>query len=799
MPSRLSTWWRGAKQAGARALCAAALSAVAIGCASAAAAPKSDPTSDPAIVVQGNRRIDADAIRGHFRAAASPETRFTPAAIDAALKELYATGLFDDVRIVPSGRGVVVTVVEAPVIVRVRFEGNKQIKDQDITKETALKPGGAMTKAAVQNEVSRIVGIYHQIGRYDVKVSPKTIARGDGRIDLVFEIAEGAKTGVKRIAFVGNRSFGEQRLKGIVKTTESGWFGFLKSSDVYDPDRIEIDGDLLHRFYIKNGFADAHVSGSGAYDPAQKGFVVTFTVDEGPRYRFGTIDVASRVATLDAAAVRGAVRLAPGDAFDGEAVGKAADALAVAAGKRGFPFVDVRPHANRDAAARLVNLVFTLDDGPHTYVERINIHGNYVTREEVIRREFDIAEGDAYNRALVDRTEKRLKQLPPVKSVKITADRGSAPDRVVLNVEVEEQRTGNVSFSGGYSTADGIIGEVSISEQNFLGRGQYVKASVAVGQYLRSGSLSFVEPYVMGNRISLGLDLFFKETLTNPTQSYGSESYGAAIKLGAPLMDGVTSEARYSLVNQRISLDPSLMDCTPPNVALACPSAAVKQAALNGAQWVSTVGSTLAYTTVDNPKNPHEGVRVELRQDVAGLGGDVDFLRTTADARYYHDLGNDVVGMVRAQGGYITPFGGQTLPLQSSFFGGPQLVRGFAPNGFGPRDLTPGTTQDNLGGSRYWASTAELQSPIPGLPPEIALKAAGFADAGSLWGYRGATSFPTLSQSLTAADTKAIRSSIGSGLIWDSPFGALRIDYAYPVSKQSYDVTQRLHFGIGGF
>jgi outer membrane protein insertion porin family len=309
MPSRLSTWWRGAKQAGARALCAAMLSAVALCCAGAtsagAAAVAPEPNADPTIVVQGNRRIDADAIRAYFHGMhAAPGAGFTPAALDAALKELYATGLFDDVRIVPAGGRVVVTVIEAPVIVRVRFEGNKQIKDKDIAKETALKPGGAMTKTAVQNEVSRIVAIYHQIGRYDVQVAPATIARGDGRLDLVFEITEGAKTGVNRIAFAGNRSFSESRLKGVIKTTESGWFGFLKSSDVYDPDRIEIDGDLLHRFYIKNGFADAHISSTGAYDPAQKGFVVTFTVDEGPRYRFGTIDVASHIATLDAAAVR---------------------------------------------------------------------------------------------------------------------------------------------------------------------------------------------------------------------------------------------------------------------------------------------------------------------------------------------------------------------------------------------------------------------------------------------------------------------------------------------------------------
>jgi outer membrane protein insertion porin family len=777
----------GMRPIGIRTLGAVMLSGLALSGAAAA--------SDPAIVVEGNRRIDAQSIRAHFHA--SPDALVTPAAIDAALKELYETGLFEDVKIARSGTRLIVTVVEAPLIDRLRFEGNKQVKDKDLAREIGLKPGGPMTKAGVREGVARITEIYRQSGRYQVQVTPNTIARSGGRVDLVFEIKEGAKTGVKRIAFTGNREFPESRLKGIIKTTESGWFGFLKTSDVYDPDRIEIDADLLRRFYVKNGFADARVSSTAAYDPAQQGFMVAFIIDEGTRYRFGTIDIDSRIATLDASGLRSAVQLAQGDVFNGEAVGKAVDALAIVAGKRGFPFIDVRPHANRDTAASVINVVFTLDDGPHRYIERINIRGNTFTRDEVIRREFDVAEGDAYNRGLIDVTERRLKQLAPFKSVKITADAGSTPDRVVVNVDVEEQRTGDLSFSGGYSTSVGIIGEISVSEQNFLGRGQYVKVSTAIGEYLRSGSVSFVEPYLLGNRMLLGLDLFFKETLTNPTQSYGSESYGGGIKVSAPLMDGLTSEAHYSLVNQSVSLDPTLMACIPPNASTTCPSAAIKQAALNGAQWVSTVGSTLTYSTLDNPKSPHNGLRVELRQDVASLPGTVDFLRTTGDVRYYHDLGNDVVGLVRAQGGYITPYGGQTLPLMSSFFGGPQLVRGFAVNGFGPRDVTPGTTQDNLGGSRYWTTSAELQAPIPWLPPEVALKVAVFADAGSLWGYRGATSFPFLSQSLTVADSQRVRSSLGSGLIWDSPFGALRVDYAYPTSKASTDITQRVHFGVG--
>ncbi len=770
-----------------RLLCATMLSALALSSAAA---------SEPTIVVEGNRRIDAQAIRERFPASSDG---LTAAAIDAALKELYRTGLFDEVNIVRSGGRLIVTVVEAPLIEHVRFEGNKQVKDKDLANEIGLKPRSAMTKAAVREDVARIVETYHRNGRYQVEVKPTTMARGDGGVDLVFEIQEGPKTGVKRIAFLGNHEFTASRLKGVVNTTESGWFSFLKTSDVYDPDRVENDADLLRRFYLKNGFADAHVSAAAAYDPAEQGFGLTFTVDEGARYRLGAIHILSRVANLDGTSLREAIHLAQGQVFDGEAVDKAAGAIAVAAGKRGFPFVDVRPHANRDSTADIINVVFTLDDGPRRYIERINIHGNMVTRDEVIRREFDLAEGDAYNRGLIDAAERRLQQLASFKSVKITAEDGSTPDRVVLDVEVQEQQTGNLSFSGGYSTSVGLIGEVTVSERNFLGLGQYVKVSAAVGQYLRSGAVAFVEPYFLGERMALGLDLFVKETLTNPYQSYASQSYGTGIKVSAPLMDGVTSEARYSLVNQSVSLNPTLMACIPPNASTACPSVVVKQAALDGPQWVSSIGSTLAYSSLDNPKNPHEGLHAELRQDVATLPGTVDFLRTTGDVRYYHDFSNDVVGLVRAQGGYITPYGGQTLPLMSSFFGGPQLVRGFAVNGFGPRDVTPGTTQDNIGGSRYWTTSAELQSPIPGVPPEVALKAAVFADAGSLWGYRGATSFPSLSQSLTIADPRQIRSSLGSSLIWDSPFGALRLDYAYPTSQASTDITQRLHFGVGAF
>jgi outer membrane protein insertion porin family len=422
----------------------------------------------------------------------------------------------------------------------------------------------------------------------------------------------------------------------------------------------------------------------------------------------------------------------------------------------------------------------------------------------VIRREFDIAEGDAYNRALIDRAERRLNDLGYFKTVKITDESGSTPDRVVVTVNVEEGLTGDFWISGGYSTAYGLIAEVTAGERNFLGRGEYVKASVTYGQYVHGFAVSFAEPYFLGSRMTLGLDMFERETLANSYQSYGSTTYGTGIKLASPLTEQLSMDWHYSIYSQSLTLAPALMDCSSTNPPPGCyangeASLPIKQAVLEGPALVSLAGNTLTWNTLDDNRNPKNGIRADLRQDIAGLGGNVNFFRTTADFRSYHEVTDDLVGMARLQGGNVTPWGGRPLPLLNGFFGGPQMVRGFAPNGFGPRDLTPGTTMDNVGGGAYWASTAELQAPVPNLPAQAGLKVAVFADAGSVWGYRGPTVFTAFGQPLQVASSSAIRSSVGAGLIWASPFGPLRVDYAVAATKTSYDVLQPFRFSAGGF
>ncbi len=743
-----------------------------------------------AITVQGNRRVDADTVRSYFRAA--PDGRFDDAARDAALKALLATGLFDKVTIERAGERLVVHLTEAPVLDRVAFEGNKKIKDTELAAVVQSKPRGALQRAVVQADVGRIIEAYRHVGRDDIKVVPQIVSRGEDRVDLVYVVTEGAKTTVRQINFVGNRVFGKRQLAAVIKTSATNVLSFLTGGDVYDPDRVAEDREQLRLYYRSKGYADASVTSAKAeYDPATKGFTLTFSIDEGPLYHFGDTTIVCNVPGLDAEKLRRLLVARPGAVFDGNALDKTEEALAIELAKLGYSFAQAVPRTTHDADARRIDVAFVIDQGPRTYIERIEIHGNTRTRDYVIRREFDIAEGDAYNKTLIDRAERRLKNLNYFKTVKITRQPGSVSDRVVLDVEVVEQSTGDFSIAGGYSTTDGLLAEVKVGDRNFLGSGKAVSASMTYGQYARGIDLSASEPYFLGSRVSAGIELYGRQNQPSPYQSYRSDIYGATMQVGTPLTEQIGVQYRYSLYNQNVTLDPTSL--------AAAPSLPIQQAALAGPQWVSSVGDTVTYSTLDNNKNPTAGIKSQLTQDLAGLGGDAKFLRTTEDLRSYHPINDDVVSLVRAQGGYITGWGGQQVPLLNSFFGGPTMVRGFAPNGFGPRDLTPGTTMDNVGGSMYWATTAELQSNIPGVPQEYGLKASAFVDAGSVFRYSGPTAFPGSAQSLQVANNNIVRSSGGVGLTWASPFGALTVNYAVPLTKAAYDAVQPLSFTAGGF
>ena len=745
------------------------------------------PPAAPVIAVAGNRHTDAAMIRSHFHAETGG---IDAAALDAALKSLYATGLFEDVKISRDGDRILVTVIERPAIDKIAFEGNKRIKDDDLKKVVQSRTGGPLSHALVHDDVAQIIELYRQHGYFEVRVDPKTIARKE-RFDLVFEIKEGDKLAVRQTEFTGNTAYPANKLKGVIKTGETNFLSFLLDNDNYDADRIENDCELLRRFYLARGYADVRVRSAARYEDTKKGVVVRFTINEGAQYHLGRVDIVSNVKSVDPDTLRSHLRMQSGETYDADAVNKTTEDLAMALAKSGAPFATASPRSERVPEKRTINLVYTVEEGKRLYVERIEIHGNSKTRDDVIRREFEFVEGDAYNRALVDRGKRRLERLGYFKTVKIGTQPGSAPDRIVVDVTLDEQKTGEFFVSGGYSAADGASATVTVGDTNFLGTGDTARASATLGQYVRGFDVSFTDPYALGPRLSLGVDVFGKESLANSYQSYDSTLYGAKILAGTPISDQLGVNWSYAIYNQGISLDPALGTASLP----------VQQAAAAGPMWVSSVGSGMTYSTLDNPKNPTSGVRVQSNNEFAGLGGAAKFARTTEDARYYHQIFGEVVGIARAQSGYATPWGGQQLPLLNGFFGGPQLVRGFAPNGFGPRDVTPGTTQDNVGGNIYWTTSAELQAPVPFVPADAQLKVALFSDAGSLWANNAssASKLTSLSPSQQIANSSAIRASVGGGLIWASPFGALRVDYAYPIAKQSYDVTQRLNFTAGGF
>jgi len=779
------------------------------------------------IVVEGNRRVEADTIRSYFRP--GPGGRLGPEQEDEALKAMVATGLFSDVRISHSGGRIVVTVAENPVINRVAFEGNKKAKDEQLQAETQSKPRGTLSRPTVQADVQRIIEIYHRSGRFDVSVAPKIIELPNNRVDLVFEIKEGDKTGIKEIVFVGAKAFSHGRLKDVIKTSSSSLLSFLQTTDIYDADRVEADRDLLRRFYLKHGYADVRIiSAVGEYDAAKKGFIVTFTIDEGSQYRVGTVDVVSNVRAIDPAILRSQVKLGPGSVYNADLVEKSVESMTIQAARQGYAFANVRPRGDRNFETKTINLVFVVEEGARAYIERINIRGNTRTRDYVIRREFDLGEGDAYNRALIDRAERRLKNLNYFKNVKITNEPGSAPDRVVINVNVEEQATGEFSVSGGYSTADGLIGEVSVADRNLMGRGNYGKASFTYGERVRGFDLSFVEPFLFGYRMAGGIDVFARQNLASNYVSYDSQTVGTNLRLGFALTEEIAFQPRYTFYQQKITLPTQYNNCQFSNFAPATglapgtgvtpqaeaagldtqvaangpfggcyadgeASLAVRKELAAGAVNVSLIGYTLSYNTLDNNRLPTSGIFAELRQDFAGVGGDVNFIRTQVEARTYYEVLNDVVSVFKLQAGNISGWGGKDLRMLDHFQMGPNLVRGFAPAGLGPRDLTPGTTNDALGGSLYWGASVEAQTPLYFLPKDIGIKVAVFADAGSLWDYQGPTFWNVTGETLQVGlnSPSMIRSSVGVGLLWDSPLGPLRFDLAYPITK--YCTT-----GIGG-
>ncbi len=755
------------------------------------------------IRVAGNQRVTAETVRSYLQFTSGDA--YDAGKVDRSLKALFGTGLFADVRIDRDGSGVLVTVVENPVVAQVAFEGNREVDADTLRAEVQLKPRSVYTRARALSDVQRILDIYRRRGLFAATVEPKLIELDQNRVNVVFEINEGKTTKVKSISFLGNRAFSDSQLRDIISTGQAGLFDFLKSNSVYDPDRVSLDRELLRQYYLKNGYADMRVVAANAeLERDGSGFIITFTIDEGELYRFGDVKVESKLPRFQPASVTGDILTTSGAYFNASDLEKTVERLTLQVAEQGFPFVRIRPDTDRQTASRLIHVTYVIEEGPRVYIERININGNTRTKDHVIRREFRLAEGDAFNPAMVDRAKKRLQGLGFFKTVDIKRRPGFAQDRVILDVDLVEQPTGELSFGAGYSTTEGVIGDVSFTERNLFGNGQFLRLKVGGSTTRQQIDLSFTEPRFLDRNLAAGFDLFHKDVNQMATSSFKSRKDGGSIRLGFPLSENLWINTAYTLSYDNIYE----IESSTASLAVRMAAAGGKISCLNdpkapgcensGAALTSSVGTSLTYDTRNHPRNPNRGFYLQVGPELAGVGGDVQFVRVVGEGRAYYPIADKVTFVGRAIGGHIAGWGGDDVRLLDMFYKGGETVRGFYRAGIGPRDLN---TRDALGGQTFWAATAEVRFPIPLLPDDLGITGAVFADAGSVFGASDQVkALPTGctfgdKTSVCLRDDASVRSAVGASIMWASPVGPLRLDYAHALTKESYDRLQSIRFG----
>jgi outer membrane protein insertion porin family len=739
------------------------------------------------IVIKGTQRIEPATVLSYITLREGDP--YQPLAADRALKSLFATGLFADVKVNWSAASATfsISVVENPIINQIDYEGNSKVTTKDLDKEVQLKPRMVFTRTKVQSDVQRIIELYRRNGKFGATVDPQIIQRPQNRVDLIFSIHEGPTTGVARISFIGNKVYDDDTLREQIATEESTWWRVLSTNDNYDPDRLTFDREQLRRFYVSHGYADFRVvSAVAELTPSHDSFYVTFTVDEGELYHFGDVEIESSIKELDPLALKPLIKIKKGDLYNAELIQKAIDTLTNAAGTRGYAFAEVHPRIKRDHDAHIIGVILKIDQGPRVYVEKINITGNTRTLDKVVRREFRLVEGDAFNRVLVDRSRTRIRSLGIFKDVEIKQAPGSQPDRVALNVKVTEQSTGELSLGAGYSSTSSLVGEFSYTERNLFGRGQYLRASVSVSQISKQFQLSFTEPYFLDRPLAAGFDLY-KVYTDYQEAAYASDVTAGVIRFGFPTSEYGTVGLRYTYKIERI--DPYLN--APLEVVLA-----------GGQRTTSGLGYTFSYNTLDDYVKPTKGIAFSFSQDFAGLGGSLKYVRTESHfASYKKMLWDTFVGSLAMNAGYITAYSGDTLPIDERFFKGGDNFRGFNLAGIGPRDIAVAKDLGALGGDVYAIGTAQLRVP-DFLPSDYGLNFSFFDDFGTLGhldnkaelcaqsGYAPPPACPI-------KDNLAFRMSAGLSVGWKSPFGPVQVDLGVPIIKTDYDRPQFFHFTAG--
>jgi outer membrane protein insertion porin family len=751
-----------------RALAVIAALLIAIGVQAGAKAQEGGPPIS-AIVIEGNQRIETETVRSYLTV--NEGDPLDPFALNDSLRALFASGLFADATVTVNGTTVIVRVEENPIINRVVFEGNDRIDTEVLEAEVQSRARTVYTQTQVAEDADRVLELYRRSGRYAAAVEPQIIALDQNRVDLVFEIDEGPLTGVERISFVGNRAFSDGTLRSEILTEESAWWRILSSNDNYDPDRLTFDRELLRNFYLAEGYADFRVvSAVAELAPEGDGFFVTFTVEEGERYLFGAIDIESALPDVAPEALQADITTIQGDWYDASEVETTIQNITDRLGALGYAFAEVRPRIERDRETLTIGVTYEVQEGPRVYVERIDIVGNVRTEDEVIRREMRLVEGDAFNSARLRRSEQEIRDLDFFETVDVSSVPGDAPDQTVIVVEVEEKSTGELSIGAGYSTSDGPLADFTLRERNLLGQGQDLRVGLSLATSRQEIDLSFTEPYFLDRNLAAGFDVFRITRDRQDIASYDSEETGVALRAGYDINESLSQTWTYTIRQDNITdVDEDA-------------SRFVQES--EGERFTSMIGQQLLFDQRDSSVRPTDGYFLRAGTEFAGLGGDVTFVRGTLGAGFYYPIMEDVVAELSGEAGMIHGLNEDVAIFNRYFIGGRDL-RGFQRGGIGPRDIT---TDDALGGNTFFSGTAEVSFPL-GLPEELGLTGAVFADFGTLTGID--ESDPAI------VDSGSIRSSVGIGFLWDSPFGPVRVDVAQPITKEEYDETERFSFSFG--
>lgn len=774
------------------------------------AAPQAQPSGVAIrrVMVEGNQRIEPATIASYLQV--GPGDVFDPERIDMSIKTLFATGLFSDVQIEQRGTDLVVVVSENPIINRVIFEGMRTLDEEDLEGEVQARPRSVFTPARAQADVQRILDVYRRNGRFAAQVTPQVRELDQNRVDLIFEVDEGPVTGVRDINFIGNEEFSDRRLRDAIVTTESTWWNFFSSNDNYDPDRLEYDREQLRQFYNNRGYADFRVvSAVAELTPDQHDFFITFTVDEGVRYEFGEVQIQTELNRLPESLLRAVNPIRPGTEFRGEQIEDAIDAMTYVAGTVGYANVQITPIVERDRDNRKVNITFEVDEGPRTFIERIDIVGNTRTVDRVIRREMRVAEGDAFNRVLLDRSRDQIRSLGYFNEVTVEDADGSQPDRSVVTVTVEEQSTGEFAFAAGYSSTESFLFDVSVTERNLRGRGQFLRLRASSSAQRQQLDLRFTEPRFMGREIAAGFDLYSLRTDFLTQSSFENQSTGFGLRTGFRIGERTNLGLTYTLVQDDTqiadvfidhdsnALTPDVNQCDPVNVSrpLLCDQ--------EGTFLTSVIGFQVNWDRRNSPVNATRGFNIDISQDVAGLGGEVNYIRTEIEGGIYYGLPFGFRAMFRGNAGLISGWNGDSVRINDRFFKGGSTFRGFDVAGIGPRqllvdDISGAVVErgDAVGGNAFAIGTLQLDVPLP-LPETFALGSALFVDFGTL-GYLDAANRETVDlvgpTRLIVDDSASLRVAAGVSIFWDSPFGPVQFDFAQPLQYEDYDRREQFRF-----